>query len=178
MAAAKRVELILCGPVVATYPKKLEDEIDFEAMLSTHGIALTQESAIVRFGDSRNVGYAARIEKSLAELINAEREKGKEITITSPLEACVKRAIVATKRSKNLFLHLEDEVAYVAFAEDMHIRYAEIVPTANQSELVNLLALLNKDFDLKKAQFTLSGGDAQKYLKCLKSYFRRVEFMK
>lgn len=178
LAKAKRVELTLCGPVVATYPKELAEEIDFAAMLLTHGITPNEESAIIHFGDSRSVGYVALISKSLEKVILAERAAGKDITITTPLEACVKRAVVATKRAKNIYLHIEDDMAYVAYAENMRLHYAEVVPTAKESELINLLALLNKDFDLKKAQFTLTGKDGKRYYKCLKRYFRRVELVK
>ncbi len=178
MATAKRVELTLCGPVVATYPKELAEELDFEAMLTTHGIPVGEDSAIVHFGSGRSVGYAARVSRSVADRINAERAKGKEVTVTSPLEMCVGKAIVANRRSKNVVLHLEEEMCYVAVAEDMRLRFAEAVPTQNAKELVNLLALLNRDFELKKAQFTLSGSEAQKYHKTLKSYFSRVEIAK
>lgn len=172
------MELILCGPVVATYPKELAEEIDFHAMLTTHGLTPREDQTLVHFGDSRSVGYVAVVAGDLAKTIESERQNGKEVTLTSPLEMCVKRAIVATGRSKNVYLWLEDEVAYVAYAENMRLRYAEVVPTANEKELVNLLALLNKDFDLKKAQFTLAGKDNKRYYKCLKSYFRRVELLK
>lgn len=178
VASAKRVELILCGPVVAAYPKELAEEIDFNAMLSTHGIPSSQESEIVHFGSGRSVGYAAVVDGSVAKLIASERAKGKEVVVTSPLEMCVGKAIVATRRSKNIFLHLEDTMCYVALAENMRLRYAEAIPTENAKELVALLALLNKDFDLKKAQFTLSGDEGKKYYKTIRSYFRRVEMLK
>lgn len=178
LASAKKVEVVLCGPVVATYPKEFAEEIDFGAMLATHGIYNNEESEILHFGDSRSVGYVAVVNGALASIINSERAKGKDIVITSPLEGCVKKAIVATKRSKNLYIHLDDEVAYVAYAEDMHLKFAEIIPVADEKEMVDMLALINKDFDIRKAQFTLEGRDSKRYFKCFRNYFRRVELAK
>lgn len=172
------VTIELCGPMVAPYPKALTEELNLRDMLSLHGIRTEESDEIVTFGESRNIGYAAPVSKEQSKQVAEWRSQGVEVSFSSPLERCVSAVIAARRRSKNVHLTLDQGIAYVAYAEEMQLRYAEIVPIENEGELVNLLALLNEDYDLKKAQFTLSGSEGKRYYKTLKEYFRRVDLEK
>lgn len=169
------VNIELCGPVVTTYPKALEESLPKSEVLTLSGISLAKDDSIVSFGESKNIGYLARLSAENASIVEDWESQGVRVTFSSPLERCVGRAVAATRRSKNVHLAVEENVVYVAYAEDMQLRYAEAIPIEEESAVVNLLALLNQDFDLRKAQFVLSGEEGKKYYKTLKEYFRRVE---
>lgn len=168
----------LCGPVVTTYPKALEESLRPSEVLTRSGIALAADDRVFAFGESRNIGFLARLSAENAEVVDALEAGGAQVIFTSPLERCVRSAVAATRRSKNVHLEVEHNVVYVAYAEDMKLRYAEIVPLADEDAMVNLLALLNQDYDLRKAQFVLGGEEGKRYYKTLKEYFRRVECAK
>ena len=87
-------------------------------------------------------------------------------------------AVVATRRKKNVVLLIEEGCCYAAYAEEHKLHFAEALPLAGEEQLINLLALLNKDYDLRKAQFTLCGSDGNGYYKLVKNYFRRVKVAK
>lgn len=165
----------LYGPVVTTYPKALEEGLAKSEVLTRSGIALAEGDQVVCFGESRNIGYVARLSAENSEIISEWRAQGTRVTFTSPLERCVGAAVAATRRSKNVHIHILGQVASIAYAEEMQLRYAEVVPFEDEGAMVNILALLNKDYDLRKAQFVLGGEDGKKYYKTLKEYFRRVE---
>lgn len=172
------VDVELCGPVVATYPKSIESELNLREMLTLHGIFLADNDCVVTFGQSKSIGYVAKVSAELATLIKQWRANGVQVTLSSPLERSVRGAITATRRSKNVHLWIEGGVTYVAYAEEMQLRYAEVIPTEGQEALINLLALLNEDYNLKKAQFLLGGSEGKQYYKTLREYFRRVELSK
>lgn len=161
--------------MVVTYPKALAEELDLRDILTTHGVRLSEGDEVVTFGEGRTIGYAARLTEEQSALVAEWQRQGTKVTFSSPLEGCVSRVIAARRRSKNVHLRVEEGLVYVAYAEEMQLAYAEVVPIDIEGELVNLLALLNEDYDLKRAQFTLSGSEGKRCYKTVREYFRRVD---
>ena len=172
------MEVIYCGPVVVPYPAEVEGAVCLEEMVATHGVCVGEGGKVITTHPEGAVAYAIVVDSKDAELIKQWRKEGLEVKISTPLEGVVMAAIVARRRDKNVVLEPEGGCVAVAYAERHRLLYAETLPIAGDEEFVNLLALLTKDFDLRKAQFSLRGEEAKRYAKIVKRYFRRVEYQK
>ncbi len=172
------MEVVYCGPVVVPYPAEAEGVLCMEEMVATHGVAVGEGRKVITTHPEGAVSYAIVVDREDAELIEQWRREGLEVSITTPLEGAAMAAIVARRRDKNVVLEPEGGCVAVAYAERHRLLYAECLPIGSDEEFVNLLALLNKDFDLLKAQFSLRGAEAKRYAKIVKRYFRRVECQK
>lgn len=168
------IELCFEGWEVIPYPKALGEELNLSSLLATSGIALQRGDMAVGIEGEGNVNYALRLSAESVTALEEVRQRGLSVTLTTPLARCVCRAIVGSRRPKTVVLTLLDDTAYVAYTLDKHLEYAEALPTRGEEEVVNLLAHLNQDYDLRKARFVLLGKQSAEYYKTLRKYFRRV----
>lgn len=173
--AAGDIEIVVEGPVVVAFPRERAEGLSREALLQESGIAMGEGWCAATIEGAGAVWYAARLAVESATTIERLRSKGHDVKLTTPLEKLVVAAVAASRHAKNIFLRQIDDALYVAFAESHRLRYAEVLPLGGESDLVNLLALLNKDFDLRKGDFTLVGEVCGKYYKTVRKYFRRVK---
>ena len=174
----EEVALTLEGPIVVAAPAEEIAAWDGAELLQLQGIALHEGDCISVCEGSEGVGYIARIPKEVAAAIESWQKEGKRVELHTPLREAVEVAVAARRRDKNVVLILEDGCCYAAYAERHRLLYAEVLPLANEAALVNLLALLNKDFELRRARFELRGEESRQYYKCVRSYFGRVKLVK
>lgn len=168
------IDLWVEGAVVAPYPTALSGEIDAKALLTTAGVAVGDTDKVFVAEGEGAVSYALRLSAESAEVVEEWMQRGLEVSLHSPLMSCVARAIVGSRRPKTVVLRLSDGVGYVALSNEKRLQYAEALPMEGEAELINLLALLNEDYDLRKARFILFGKESATYYKTLRKYFRRV----
>ncbi len=172
------VEITLCGPVVATLPREMAESLEWDEILSSVGLSPSEDEVAVRLDCEGAVALIARLSQEDYSLMEEWRRGGVKVALRSPLEEVMLAAVVATRRKKNVVLLIEEGCCYAAYAEEHKLHFAEALPLAGEEQLINLLALLNKDYDLRKAQFTLCGSDGNGYYKLVKNYFRRVKVAK
>lgn len=171
---ASTIELWVEGAVVVPYPKALGEQLDLEAMMECSALPIGKgERLFVAEGEGA-VSYALRLSAESAAVVDSWQQEGKVVVLRSPLMSCVTRAIVGSRRPKTVVLTLLDGVAYVALSNEKRLQYAEALPIAGEEELINILALLNEEHDLRKARFILLGKESADYYKTLRKYFRRV----
>lgn len=171
---ASHIDLWLEGAVVAPYPKALANEVEREAMMECAAVAIGEDERVIVAESDGAVDYALRLSTESVATIERWQREGKEVHLHSPLMSCVTRAIVGSKQPKTVVLTLLDGTAYVAYTCEKRLVYAEAMPIESEQELVNLLALLNEEHDLRKARFVLLGGESANYYKTFRKYFRRV----
>lgn len=162
------------GAVVVPYPKTLGEQVDLVAMMAAAGIPLAGGASVVVAEGEGAMNYALRLSAESAEVVGRWQQEGVEVRFGSPLMECVQRAIVGCRRRKCVVLTLCDGVVYAAYTNEKKLLYAEALPIASTEEFVNLLALLNRDYELRKARFVLLGKCSHQYYKTVKGYFRRV----
>ena len=168
------IDLVIEGAVIVPYPSALGSEVDTRTLLNAAGVAVNDDDRDVVAEGEGAVSYALRLSAESAEIVEGWRQRGLEVTLHSPLMSCVARAIVGSRRPKTVVLTLLGGTAYVALSNNKKLQYAEALPMEGEAELVNLLALLNEEHDLRKARFVLLGDESAKYYKTLRKYFRRV----
>ena len=174
VGATGDIEIVVEGPVVVGFPRERAESLSLEELLQESGIAMGEGWSVATIEGAGAVWYAARLTAESASTIDRLQREGHNVRLTTPLDKLVVAAVAATRHTKNILLRQIDDAIYVAFAESHRLRYAEVLPLGGESDLVNLLALLNKDFDLRKGEFTLVGEECGKYYKTVRKYFRRV----
>ena len=174
LSAGSAVELLFEGWEVVPYPKALSEELDLTALLSAAGIALQEDDRVVSIEGEGAINYALRLSAESAKAVDELQGRGVSISFATPLARCVTRAIVGTRRPKTVVLALLGGVAHIAYSDHKHLEYAEAIPLNGEEELINLLAHLNQDYELRKARFVLLGKESWAHYKTLRSYFRRV----
>lgn len=167
------IDLVIEGAVIVPYPSALGSKVDTRTLLNAAGVAVNDDRDVVAEGEGA-VSYALRLSAESAEIVEGWRQRGLEVTLHSPLMSCVTRAIVGGRRPKIVVITILDGVIYIAYSNKKRLLYAEALPVEGEAELVNLLALLNEEHDLRKARFVLLGDESAKYYKTLRKYFRRV----
>lgn len=168
------IDLVIEGAVIVPYPSALGSEVDTKALLDAAGVAVNDDNRVFVVEGEGAVSYALRLSAESAEIVEGWRQRGLEVTLHSPLMSCVARAIVGGRRPKIVVITILDGVIYIAYSNKKRLLYAEALPVEGEAELVNLLALLNEEHDLRKARFVLLGDESAKYYKTLRKYFRRV----
>ncbi len=168
------IDLWVEGAVVVPYPAALVEQLDLRSMMTSSGVAFDEGDRLFVSDNSGAINYALRLSAESAAVVDAWRQEGKSVRILSPLMSCVTRAVMGCRRKKMVVITILDGIAYVAYTHEKHLHYAEALPVDGEEELVNLLAHLNQDFDLRKARFTLLGESSERYYKILRQYFRRV----
>lgn len=170
----KNIDLTIEGEGVVPFPAVLSDGLDFGAMFATAGIRLGEGEEVAVAHTEGTIGFALRLSAETAELIREWRKRGLEVSLHTPLEGVVVRAIVGSRRPKNVVLRIEGGTTYAAVSVEKSVKFAEALPVGSEEQVVNLLAHLNQDFDLGKARFILLGESSAQYYKTIKKYFRRV----
>ena len=162
------------GACVVPYPQALTQEVDLRALCASAGLSIAEDDRIVTTHTDGSVAYAIRLSGESAEIVEELQARGVEVTFDTPLAEVFRRAVIGSRRPKTVALRIEDATTYVAYSEEKRVRYVEALPTNGEEQLVNLVALLNRDFDLRKARFILLGEASARYYKTLRKYFRRV----
>lgn len=170
------IDLWVEGAVVVPYPTALSSEIDTKVLLATAGVAVddTDKIFVTEVEGEGAVSYTLRLSAESTKVVEEWQRKGIDVCFRSPLMSCVVRAIAGSRRPKTVVLSLLGDTAYVALSNEKRLQYAEAMPMGGEEELINLLALLNEDYDLRKARFILLGKESATYRKTLRQYFRRV----
>ena len=168
------IDLWVEGAVVVPFPSALAEQLDLEAMMTTSGVAFEQGDRLFICEAQGEINYALRLSAESAAVVEKWQSEGKSVRLLSPLMRCVERALEGCRRKKLVVLTLLNGVAYVGYTNERRLQYAEALPIAGEQELVNLVALLNQDFDLRKARFVLLGKESKAYYKTLRKYFSRV----
>ena len=172
------LDLWVEGAVVVPYPSVLAEQLDLEAMMTTSGVTFEQGDRLFTTNSQGEIDYALRLSAESAAVVEEWQREGKSVQLFSPLMSCVVRAIEGCRRKKLVVLTLLNGVAYVAYTNERQLQYAEALPIGSEQELVNLVALLNQDYDLRKARFILLGKESKAYYKTLRKYFSRVRVEK
>lgn len=162
------------GACVVPYPQELTQEVDLRAFCASAGLSIAEDDKIVTTYTDGSVAYAIRLSGESAKIVEELQARGVEVTFDTPLAGVFRRAVIGSRRPKTVALRIEGATTYVAYSEEKRVRYVEALPTNGEEQLVNLVALLNRDFDLRKARFILLGEASARYYKTLRKYFRRV----
>lgn len=168
------VALSVEGWAVVPFPQECAQSVDFEALFHSAGIALAPTDRVVTTSYGGAVEYAIRLTEESAAVVDEWQERGCEVSYTTPLADVCRRAIVGTRRPKTVVLRIETGTCYAAYSEERRVRYLEALPVEGEEQFVNLLALLNRDYELRKARFVLLGKESAAYRKIARRYFRRV----
>lgn len=168
------IDLTIEGSDVVAFPAEFSEGLDFEAMFATAGLTLSEGCKIVIAHTEGSICYALRLSEEWARWVEELRTKGLEVSLHTPLEGVVMRAIVGSRRPKTVVLRIENGTTYAAVSVDRRVKFVEVLPVDGEEQIVNLLAHLNQDFDLGKARFILLGESSASYYKTIKKYFRRV----
>ena len=172
------LDLWVEGAVVVPYPSVLAEQLDLEAMMTTSGVSLEQGARVFTSTPEGEISYALRLSAESAAVVEEWQREGKSVQLLSPLMNSVARAIEGCRLRKLVVLTLLNGVAYVAYTNKRQLHYAEALPIGGEQELVNLVALLNQDYDLRRARFVLLGEESKTYYKTLRKYFSRVRVEK
>lgn len=169
----QNVTVVIEGVDCATFPKALAESVDVNGLLTKAGINVGKEEDIVVWSDDGSICYALTVARKDADAVRSWAGKQTDVAFTTPLVASVRRAVVGGRHSKALALQFGREEVYAAFSVDGKLLFAEAVIASSDEELLNFLAVLNGDFDLRKADIFIAGVDAKKRTKMLGRYFRR-----
>ena len=175
-APHKHVRVVVEGVDCATLPKSVAESVDLSAMLKSVGVEVSESVEIATWSNDGPVCYVFTVAVSDAEAVREwATQMGAEVEFCCPLTASVRRAVVGSRHSKTLALQFGREEMYVALSVDGRLAYAECLGVKNEEELLNFLAVLNGDFDLRKADIFVSGVEGKKRAKLLGRYFRRCK---
>lgn len=170
----ERPEICVEGTRVATFPRELAERLDLREVCAAAGVDIAENERVVVSRGEASIACGIVLDEQSTQVVEAWQREGVEPEFYTPLEGVIARAIVGSRRPKTVVLRLKEGVAYVALSEEHRICYAETLLTNSDEQLVNLLALLNQDFDLLKARFILLGKESEPYRKTIRRYFRRV----
>lgn len=168
------IALTIEGCGVVPFPREVAERLDLEALMLAAGVALAPTDRIVTTSHGGSIEYAIRFSEESSEIVGEWQAKGYKVSYDTPLSGVCRRAIVGTRRPKTVVLRIEEGTCYVALSEEKRVCYLEALPIAGTEELINLLALLNRDYELRKARFVLLGKESATYRKTIRGYFRRV----
>lgn len=174
----QRVRVVVEGPDCATFPKTLSESVDAEGLLATMGVSVSERDEIVVYSNDGPVCYVLTMCEEDAEEVRKWVPEGVELTFTTPLVASVRRAVVGSRHSKTLALQFGREELYVALSVDGTLSFADVVMIGGEDELLHFMAVLNEDFDLRKADIFVSGVEGKSRTKLLGRYFRRCKWEK
>lgn len=175
---SRQVRVVVEGPDCATFPKALAESVDVEGLLATTGVSLSDGEEIVVCSNDGPVCYALTVASEDVEAVRRWTPEGVELTFATPLMASVRRAVVGSRHSKTLALQFGREELYVALSVDGSLVFTDVVMMGGEEELLRFMAVLNEDFDLRKADIFVSGVEGKSRTKLLGRYFRRCKWEK
>ena len=174
----QRVRVVVEGADCVPFPKVLTESINVEALLATAGVSVSDGAEIIVCSNDTPVCYALTVATEDTEAVRRWAAEGTEITYTTPLAASVRRAVVGSRHSKTLALQFGHQEVYVALSVDGTLSFADVVMMGGEEELLRFMAVLNEDFDLRKADIFISGVEGKSRTKLLGRYFRRCKWEK
>ena len=174
----QRVRVMVEGADCVPFPKVLTESVDVEGLLATAGVCVSDGEEIVVCGDNSPVCYALTVAREDAEAVRRWAPEGVDIVFATPLAASVRRAVVGSRHSKTLALQFGQQEAYVALSVDGTLSFADVVMVGSEDELLRFMAVLNEDFDLRKADILVSGVEGKSRTKLLGRYFSRCKWEK
>lgn len=172
------IEVVVDGAVCVTYPRREEGRIDLRALLSDAGVPVAEGDGVVTVSNDSPVAYALCIEaEQYGRLVGLAEKSGAELRFTTPLSAVVARAVVGSRHDKCVVLSRTNGTLYVAYTEGRRLLYAEALPLTDNADedMLYVMAVLNGDFDLRRADIIIIGMGAKEYYKVLRRYFRRCK---
>lgn len=175
---SRQVRVVVEGPDCAAFPKALAESVDVEGLLATTGVSLSDGEEIVVCSNDGPVCYALTVASEDVEAVRRWTPEGVELTFATPLMASVRRAVVGSRHSKTLALQFGREELYVALSVDGALVFTDVVMMGGEDELLRFMAVLNEDFDLRKADIFVSGVEGKSRTKLLGRYFRRCKWEK
>ncbi len=175
---ATKIRVVVEGANCATFPKALTESVDVEGLLATVGVSVAECEDVIVCCNDGPVSYALTVFKEDVDAIRGVLPEGVEVAFTTPLAASVRRAVVGSRRSKTLALQFGREEVYVALSVDGALAFADVVMMDGEEELLRFMAVLNEDFDLRKADILVSGIEAKQRTKLLGRYFRHCKWEK
>ena len=172
----KSVRVVVEGVDCTTFPKSVAESVDLREMLTNVGVDV-EGAEIATWSNDGPVCYAFAVPMEDAEAVRVwAAQMGVEAEFCTPLTASVRRAVIGSRHSKTLALQFGREELYVALSVDGKLTYAECVGVKDDEQLLNFLAVLNGDFDLRKADIFVSGVEGKRRTKLLGRYFRRCKW--
>ena len=167
------IEVVVDGAVCVPYPRREEGRIDLRALLSDAGVPVAEGDGVVTVSNDSPVAYALWIEaEQYGRLVGLAERSGAELRFTTPLSAVVSRAVVGSRHDKCVVLSRSNGTLYVAYTEGRRLLYAEALPLTDNADedMLYVMAVLNGDFDLRRADIIIIGMGAKE-----RRYFRRCK---
>lgn len=172
------IEVVVDGAVCVPYPRREEGRIDLRALMSDAGLPVAEADGVVRIANDGPVAYALWIEaEQYGRLVGLAERSGAELRFTTPLCAVVARAVVGSRHDKCVVVSRSTNTLYVAYTEGRRLLYAEALPLTDNADedMLYVMAVLNGDFDLRRADIIIIGMGAKEHYKVLRRYFRRCK---
>lgn len=172
------VEVMVDGAVCVPFPRKEADRIDLRALLSDAGVPVAEGDGVVVSHSESPVAYAIWVAKEAYERLTEWAEKsGATLTFATPLAGVVARAVVGSKHDKCVVVSRSNGALYVAHTNEHKLLYAEALPVAVEGfdEVLYAMAVLNGDFDLRRADIIIIGMGGKELYKVLRRHFRRCK---
>lgn len=175
-AAGTTVDVMVDGAVCLPFPRKEEERIDLRALLADAGMPVAENDGVVVCSTDSPVAYALWIEQGSYESLQEWAERcGVKLNYCAPLAEVVARAVVGSRHDKCVVLSRSNDTLYLAYTDSRRLLYAEALPNGSDEDMVYALAVLNGDFELRRADIIIIGADAKRDYKVLRRYFRRCK---
>lgn len=178
LAEGATVDVMVEGAVCMPFPRKEEGRIDLRALLVDAGMPVAEEDGVVVSSTDSPVAYALWIEKGAYEPLKEWAARcGLALNYCTPLSEIVARAVVGSRHDKCVALSRTESTLYLAYTDSRRLLYAEALPLGEGGveDVVYALAVLNGDFDLRRADIIIIGMGAKECYKTLRRYFRRCK---
>ena len=172
------VEVMVDGAVCVPFPRKESERIDLRALLTDAGVPVGAEDRVEVCGTDSPVAYAIWVEQGAYAVLAEWAERcGVVLSFTTPLAGVVGRAIVGSKHDKCVVLSRSNGALYVAHTAERKLLYAEALPVSTEGveDVLYAMAVLNGDFDLRRADIIIIGIGAKEMYKALRRHFRRCK---
>lgn len=171
------VRVVVEGVDCVPYPRALTEELDLVSVAQSAGVCFDENDRLVVADEEGLVNYLLRVEAdTITTLFEWADRTQTRLLFTTPLATSVRRAVVGGRRSKTLVLQFGTEEVYAAMATEHKLQFADVLPVANEEQLLQHLAQLNADFDLRKTDIFVSGVEGKAKTKLLGKYFRHCKW--
>lgn len=176
VAQGTTVEVMVDGAVCVPFPRREMEHIDLKDLVIEAGVPLSESDALVVSLSDSPIGYALAIDGELKTRLDEwSRQYSVSLNFTTPLSGVVARAVVGTKRDKCVVVQRTPQALYIAYTAWSRVSFVEALPLQHHNsdeDALYALAVMNDDFDLRKADIIIIGMDARRQYKVLRRYFR------
>lgn len=160
----------------AAYPD--DTALSAAEVLAAEGIEVPEGWQVV-------VGHLPQLSVSVAAVVSqqaldatsklAERY-GATTTMFEPLlGGAIIRAMESSRRSVRVALTATEENLYIGIAQEGRLLFADSFHSISPDEALYIVATIGKDFELKRAEFTVFGEQGKAVAHKLKRYYRHVK---